>query len=95
MKSRRSCSALDVKFTIIAATAWVRARCDPEGRRMRRLSALCSATRLLYDSEEGESLLVDFAHLSHLAVRLPDRGSIPYPRAFTGKVIVVSAKELT
>ena len=50
------------------------------------------------DSEEDESLFVNFALLSHLAVRLRDRvprgthvkGSIPYPRAFTGKDIVVS-----
>ena len=53
------------------------------------------------DSEEDESLFVNFALLSHLAVRLRDRvprgthvkGSIPYPRAFTGKDIVVSAME--
>ena len=51
------------------------------------------------DSEEDESMFVNFALLSHLAVRLRDRiprgthvkGSIPYPRAFTGKDIVVSA----
>jgi len=50
------------------------------------------------DSEEDESLFVNFALLSHLAVRLRDRvprgthakGTIPYPRAFTGKDIVVS-----
>lgn len=53
------------------------------------------------DSEEDESMFVNFALLSHLAVRLRDRvprgthvkGSIPYPRAFTGKDIVVSAME--
>ena len=53
------------------------------------------------DSEEDESLFVNFALLSHLAVRLRDRvprgthvkGSIPYPRAFTGKDIVVSVVE--
>ena len=53
------------------------------------------------DSEEDESLFVNFALLSHLAVRLRDRvprgthvkGSIPYPRAFTGKDIVVSVIE--
>ena len=53
---------------------------------------------LYTDSEEDESLFVNFALLSHLAVRLRDRvprgthvkGSIPYPRAFTGKDIVVS-----
>jgi hypothetical protein len=57
----------------------------------------------LYDSEEDESAFVNFALLSHLAVRLRDRvprgthvkGSIPYPRAFTGKDIVVSVVELT
>ena len=57
----------------------------------------------LYDSEEDESAFVNFALLSHLAVRLRDRvprgthvkGSIPYPRAFTGKDIVVSAMGLT
>ena len=57
----------------------------------------------LYDSEEDESAFVNFALLSHLAVRLRDRvprgthvkGSIPYPRAFTGKDIVVSVTELT
>lgn len=55
------------------------------------------------DSEEDESMFVNFALLSHLAVRLRDRvprgthvkGSIPYPRAFTGKDIVVSAMEWT
>lgn len=53
---------------------------------------------LYTDSEEDESLFVNLALLSHLAVRLRDRvprgthvkGSIPYPRAFTGKDIVVS-----
>ena len=53
---------------------------------------------LYTDSEEDESMVVNFALLSHLAVRLRDRvprgthvkGSIPYPRAFTGKDIVVS-----
>ena len=57
----------------------------------------------LYDSEEDESAFVNFALLSHLAVRLRDRvprgthvkGSIPYPRAFTGKDIVVSVTELS
>ena len=52
----------------------------------------------IYDSEEDESAFVNFSLLSHLAVRLRDRvprgthvkGSIPYPRAFTGKDIVVS-----
>ena len=58
---------------------------------------------LYTDSEEDESMFVNFALLSHLAVRLRDRvprgthvkGSIPYPRAFTGKDIVVSAIEST
>lgn len=57
---------------------------------------------LYTDSEEDESLFVNLALLSHLAVRLRDRvprgthvkGSIPYPRAFTGKDIVVSTIEL-
>lgn len=52
----------------------------------------------LYTDSEDESMFVNFALLSHLAVRLRDRvprgthvkGSIPYPRAFTGKDIVVS-----
>lgn len=56
---------------------------------------------LYTDSEEDESLFVNFSLLSHLAVRLRDRvprgthvkGSIPYPRAFTGKDIVVSVIE--
>lgn len=52
------------------------------------------------DESEGEddSRFVNFSLLSHIAVRLKDRvprgthvkGSIPYPRAFTGKDIVVS-----
>lgn len=51
------------------------------------------------DESEGEddSRFVNFSLLSHIAVRLRDRvprgthvkGSIPYPRAFTGKDIVV------
>ena len=57
---------------------------------------------LYTDSEEDESLFVNLALLSHLAVRLRDRvprgthvkGSIPYPRAFTGKDIVVSDAKL-
>ena len=56
---------------------------------------------LYSDSEEDESLFINFALLSHLAVRLRDRvprgthvrGNIPYPRAFTGKDIVVSENE--
>ncbi|KAF9466185.1 CNH domain-containing protein [Collybia nuda] len=47
-------------------------------------------------SEDSETQFVNFALLSHLAVRLRDtvprgthvKGSIPYPRAFTGKDIV-------
>ena len=58
---------------------------------------------LYTDSEEDESLFVNLSLLSHLAVRLRDRvprgthvkGSIPYPRAFTGKDIVVSIIELS
>lgn len=50
------------------------------------------------DEEEGEESFVNFSLLSHLAVQLKDKvprgthvkGSIPYPRAFTGKDIVVS-----
>lgn len=49
------------------------------------------------DEEESESSFVDFSLLSHIAVQLRDKvprgthvkGSIPYPRAFTGKDIVV------
>lgn len=54
------------------------------------------------DESEGEddSRFVNFSLLSHIAVRLRDRvprgthvkGSIPYPRAFTGKDIVVSPR---
>ena len=52
-----------------------------------------------YGSEEDENAFVNFALLSHLAVRLRDhvprgthvKGRIPYPRAFTGKDIVVRA----
>jgi RHO1 GDP-GTP exchange protein 1/2 len=48
-------------------------------------------------SEPGEDDFANFALLSHIAVRLRDRiprgthvkESIPYPRAFTGKDIVV------
>lgn len=48
------------------------------------------------DEDEGEDSFVNFALLSHLAVQLKDKvprgthvkGSIPYPRAFTGKDIV-------
>lgn len=52
------------------------------------------------DESEGEddTRFVNFSLLSHIAMRLKDRvprgthvkGSIPYPRAFTGKDIVVS-----
>ena len=49
------------------------------------------------DEEEDESRFVNFSLLSHIAVQLRDKvprgthvkGSIPYPRAFTGKDIVV------
>ena len=59
-------------------------------------------TEELYtDSEEDESLFVNFALLSHLAVCLRDRvprgthvkGSILHPRAFAGKDVVVSVME--
>lgn len=51
-----------------------------------------------WESDEDDSRFVDFSLLSHIAVRLRDKvarethvkGSIPYPRAFTGKDIVVS-----
>lgn len=51
------------------------------------------------DEEEDDSRFVNFSLLSHIAVQLRDKvprgthvkGSIPYPRAFTGKDIVVSA----
>ena len=50
-------------------------------------------------SEEGDDHFFNPALLSHIAVRLKDKvprgthvkGNIPYPRAFTGKDIVVSA----
>lgn len=49
-------------------------------------------------SEDGDDRFFNPALLSHIAVRLKDKvprgthvkGSIPYPRAFTGKDIVVS-----
>ena len=49
------------------------------------------------DDEDDESSFIDFSLLSHIAVQLRDKvprgthvkGSIPYPRAFTGKDIVV------
>lgn len=49
------------------------------------------------DEEEDDSRFVNFSLISHIAVRLRDKvprgthvkGSIPYPRAFTGKDIVV------
>jgi len=54
------------------------------------------------DESEGEddSRFVNFSLLSHIAMRLKDKvprgthvkGSIPYPRAFTGKDIVVSLR---
>jgi hypothetical protein len=48
------------------------------------------------DEEEDETRFVNFSLLSHIAVQLRDKvprgthvkGSIPYPRAFTGKDIV-------
>jgi RHO1 GDP-GTP exchange protein 1/2 len=50
------------------------------------------------DDEDDDSRFVNFSLLSHIAVRLRDKvprgthvkGSIPYPRAFTGKDVVVS-----
>jgi len=49
------------------------------------------------DEEEDESRFVNYSLLSHIAMQLRDKvprdthvkGSIPYPRAFTGKDIVV------
>jgi RHO1 GDP-GTP exchange protein 1/2 len=49
------------------------------------------------DEEDDESRFINFSLLSHIAVQLRDKvprgthvkGSIPYPRAFTGKDIVV------
>ncbi|KAF9026277.1 Dbl homology domain-containing protein [Hymenopellis radicata] len=54
------------------------------------------------DEEEGEENFVNFSLLSHLAVQLKDKvprgthvkGSIPYPRAFTGKDIVSTIQSL-
>lgn len=50
-----------------------------------------------YCAEDEETRFVNFALLSHFAVLLRDKvprgthvkGSVPYPRAFTGKDIVV------
>lgn len=50
------------------------------------------------EEDEDESRFINFSLLSHMAVQLRDKvprgthvkGSIPYPRAFTGKDIVVS-----
>lgn len=50
------------------------------------------------EEDDDESRFVNFSLLSHMAVQLRDKvprgthvkGSIPYPRAFTGKDIVVS-----
>jgi RHO1 GDP-GTP exchange protein 1/2 len=50
------------------------------------------------EDEEDASRFINFSLLSHIAVQLRDKvprgthvkGSIPYPRAFTGKDIVVS-----
>lgn len=49
------------------------------------------------EDEEDETRFVNFSLLSHIAMQLRDKvprgthvkGSIPYPRAFTGKDIVV------
>lgn len=50
------------------------------------------------EDEDDETRFVNFSLLSHIAMQLRDKvprgthvkGSIPYPRAFTGKDIVVS-----
>lgn len=50
--------------------------------------------------EDDDSRFVNFSLLSHMAVQLRDKvprgthvkGSIPYPRAFTGKDIVVGSR---
>jgi hypothetical protein len=52
-----------------------------------------------WEEEEDDTRFINFALLSNIAVRLRDKiprgthvkGSIPYPRAFTGKDIVVSS----
>jgi hypothetical protein len=52
------------------------------------------------EDEEDETRFVNFSLLSHIAMQLRDKvprgvhvkGSIPYPRAFTGKDIVVRQK---
>ncbi|KAF5351291.1 hypothetical protein D9758_007992 [Tetrapyrgos nigripes] len=54
------------------------------------------------DEEEDESRFVNFSLLSHIAVQLKDKvprgthvkGSIPYPRAFTGRDIVSTIQSL-
>jgi hypothetical protein len=54
------------------------------------------------EDEEDASRFINFALLSHIAVQLRDKvprgthvkGSIPYPRAFTGKDIVVSVEDI-
>ena len=54
------------------------------------------------DEEDDESRFVNFSLLSHIAVQLRDKvprgthvkGSIPYPRAFTGKDIVVCSFQI-
>ena len=56
-----------------------------------------------FDEVEEEDRFVNLALLSHIAVRLRDKvprgthvkGGIPYPRAFTGKDIVVSLLSFT
>lgn len=53
-------------------------------------------------SEDGDDRFFNPALLSHIAVRLRDKvprgthvkGSIPYPRAFTGKDVVVRATHM-
>lgn len=52
------------------------------------------------EEDEDDSRFINLALLSHIAVRLRDKvprathvkGSIPYPRAFTGKDIVVRSE---
>ncbi|KAG8961323.1 hypothetical protein FRC03_005538 [Tulasnella sp. 419] len=55
-----------------------------------------------FDEEEDDSRFINLALLSHIAVRLRDKvprgthvkGSIPYPRAFTGKDIVSTIQSI-
>lgn len=55
------------------------------------------------EEDEDESRFINFSLLSHMAVQLRDKvprgthvkGSIPYPRAFTGKDIVVRIENIS